>query len=167
MAKRVQLEIGQEWAFNRSRQASIGDYGFEKVIIKDVVPYSAGRWGYDIRKSGGGQGVLVSKNNRYHGEDNWRDSVVQLSQLFKPWSEFEVENEAYQAQKKINEAAWAIKKAENEKFRQEVYVPALKEFIDAVQGVSGKRLSSYDEIGKLPIEVLQAVAQAIKVQQVA
>lgn len=166
MAKRSQIAVGQEWAFNRSRQVSVGDYGFEKVIIKDVVPYSGSRWGGVRGKTASGQGVLVSKNNRWNGEDNWQDSVIQLSQLFKPWGEFEVERAAYDAQKKINEAAWAIKKAENEKYRQEVYVPALKEFLDAVQAVSGKRLSSYDEIGKLPIEVLQAIAQAIKVEQV-
>ena len=163
MAKRIQLEIGQEWAYNRSRQVFVGDYGFEKVIIKDVVPYEQSRWGGSRRKTNSGQGVLVSKRTYWSGEESWSDDVVQLSQLHYQWSEFEVARSEYEAKKKISDAAREVEKAKQEKFRQEVYVPALKEFVEAVQAVSGKRVSSYDEIGKLPVEVLQAITNSIKV----
>jgi hypothetical protein len=158
MAKRIELAIGQEWAFIRTRGAEIGDYGFHKVVIASVEHYEKGT--YQSRKVSKGQGVLVKTDGGY-------EKVVQLSQLFKPWAEFEVEKAEYEAQRKIWLAKAAIEKAEREKFDAEVYRPALQEFQSVINQYSGKYVSEWDRVGQLPIEVLQAIVQAIKVDKVA
>ena len=158
MAKRIELAIGQEWAFNRSRGAEIGDYGFQKVTIASVEHYEKGY--HAVRKVSKGQGVLVTTEGGY-------EKVVQLSQLFKQWSEFAVEKAEYEAQRKIWLAKAAIEKAEREKFDVEVYRPALHEFHAVIKEYSGKHVSEYDRVNQLPIEVLQAIVQAIKVNKVA
>ena len=101
----------------------------------------------------------------------WNDEkyqkVVQLSQLWKLWSEFQVERAEYDAAKVISDAAAKIARAEREKFNEEVYQPALREFREVLQQISGKYVSNYDRVEQLPIEVLQAVVKAIRVEQVA
>lgn len=165
MAKRSQIAVGQKWAFNRSRQVSVGDYGFETVIIKSVEAYEKGYSG--VRKSNSGQGVLVSKNSRHYGEDNWIDSVVQLSQLFKLWSEYEVELEAYKIKKAGWDAQAAVAKAEREKYQKEIYQPAFREFQDVVSKVSNKYIGSYSRVEELPVEILQLVIESYKAKEAA
>jgi hypothetical protein len=158
MAKRIELAVGQEWAFNRSRGASIGDYGFQKVVIASVGHYEKGTYkSYKVEK---GNGVLVKTESGY-------EKVVQLSQLFKQWSEFQVEKAEYEAQRKIWIAEAAIERAKREKFEAEVYRPALEEFRSVVKEYSGEYVSEYDRVNQLPIEVLQAIVQAIKINKVA
>ena len=95
-------------------------------------------------------------------ETTWTKKVVQLSQLFIPWAEYEVQRAEYEAQRKVANEKAAIAKAEKKKFQQEVYKPAYKEFIQAVEAISGQRLSGYTEVRELPIEVIQAITEAIK-----
>lgn len=163
MAKRSQIEVGQEWAYQRSRDHYIGNYGYQKAVIVAVEPYEQRTYG-GIRKTSKGQGVLVELVG-------WNEQkfqkVVQLSQLWKLWGEFEVERAAYDAAKVISDAQNAIIKAEREKFNAEVYQPALREFQKIAQEVSGKYVSGYDRIDQLPIEVLQAIINALKVDKVA
>jgi hypothetical protein len=158
MAKRIEIAIGQEWAFNRSRGAEIDDYGFQKVTIASVEHYQKGT--YQSYKVSKGQGVLVTTDGGY-------EKVVQLSQLFKPWAEFVVEKAEYTEQRKIWLAKAAIEKAEREKFDAEVYRPALHEFHAVIKEYSGEYVSEYDRVNQLPIEVLQAIVRAIKTQKVA
>lgn len=169
MAKRSQIAVGQEWAFNRSRSHYIGNYGYKKVIIEAIEPHEQNRWSGQIHKVESGLGVLVKVGARWGNqtETTWTKMVVQLSQLFIPWAEYEVQRAEYEAQRKIAEKKNAIEKAEREKFKEEVYQPAYKEFINAVEAISGKRLSGYTEVQELPIEVIQAITEAIKEKAVA
>lgn len=168
MAKRSQIAVGQEWAYGRSRSHYIGQY-YEKVTIEAVEPYEANRWGGGIRKTTSGLGVLVKIGHRWGSqtETTYTSKVVQLSQLFIPWAEYEVQKAEYEAQRKIASEKAAIAKAEREKFQQEIYQPAYKEFIEAVEAISGKRLSGYTEVRELPIEVIKAITEAIKEKAVA
>ena len=160
MAKRSQIEVGQEWAYQRSRQHEHTAWGgHEKVIIVAVEPYEKGySKNYQVKK---GNGVLVKVGSGY-------ERVVQLSQLWKPWAEYEVAQAEYEIQYKISEEKAKIAKAEREKFQQEVYKPALREFLKAIEPFSnGKYVSGWTRIEELPVEVLQAVAQLAKEKAVA
>lgn len=167
MAKRSQIAVGQEWAYNRSRNHYIGNYGYEKVIIEAVEPYEQSRYGGRINQTKSGLGVLVKRQSGWVKEGHWYQEVIQLSQLFIPWAEYEVQRAEYEAQRKIANEKAAIEKAKREKFKEEVYQPAYKEFINAVEAISGKRLSGYTEVQELPIEVIQAITEAIKEKAVA
>ena len=160
MAKRSQIEVGQEWAYQRSRQHEHTAWGgHEKVIIVAVEPYDKGySKNYQVKK---GNGVLVKVGSGY-------ERVVQLSQLWKPWAEYEVAQAEFEVQYKISQEKAKIAKAEREKFNQEVYQPALKEFLKAIEPFSGgKYVSGWTRIEELPVEVLQAVAQLAKEKAVA
>jgi hypothetical protein len=169
MAKRSQLVVGQEWAYGRSRTHYIGGQYYEKVIIEAVEPFKQSAYRGEIFQTTIGSGVKVKVGHRWGNatETTWTSKVVQLSQLFIPWAEYEVRKAQYEVQSKINREKAAIAKAEKEKFQQEVYQPAYKEFIEAVEAISGKRLSGYTEVQELPIEVIQAITQAIKEKAVA
>jgi hypothetical protein len=153
MAKRNQLVKGQEWAYQRSRSHYIGDW-FTKVIIEEVEPYEKGYNG--PRKSGSGSGVWIKS-----AEARYVPSVIQLSQLFIPWSEYEVQRAEYEAKKKISDAESAIRNAERKKYQEEVFAPAVKEFQRVVQDGTGKWVSSWD-VEKFPIEVIQFVIESAK-----
>ena len=164
MAKRSQLVVGQEWAFNRSRSNDISDR-CSKVIIAAVEPYETVGYSGSI-KTQKGLGVIVKEEgawSKVEGGRPWETTVVQLSQLIMPWAEYEVRRAEYEARRKIWIEEAAIAKVANEKFQQEVYQPAYNEFIEAIEAISGKRLSSYEKVGSLPIEVLTAVAKLAKV----
>jgi len=169
MAKRHQLEVGQEWAYHRERKHGHSAYGgYYKVVIESIEPHEQSRYGGGIRKISSGLGVLVSVHEKWHGEPRVHQKVVQLSQLWKPWSEYEVAQAEYQVQYKISEEKAKVAKAEREKFQQEVYKPALKEFLQAIESISGgKYVSGWTRIEELPVEVLQAVAQLAKEKAVA
>ena len=166
MAKRSQLEVGQEWAYHRERKHEHRFYGgYYKVVIE---PHEQSRWGGSISKSGSGLGVLVSIHEHWQGEPRVYQKVVQLSQLWKPWAEYEVAQAEYEVQYKISEEKAKIAKAEREKFQREVYEPALREFLKAIEPFSGgKYVSGWTRIEELPVEVLQAVAQLAKEKAVA
>jgi len=168
MAKRNQLVVGQEWAYNRSRSHYIGNYGYEKVVIEAVEPHEQWRYG-EIAQRGTGLGVKVKVAVRYGYETElrWISKVVQLSQLFIPWAEYEVQRAEYEAQQKIAQNKAAIAKAERQEFQEKVYQPAYKEFIEAVEAISGHRLSGYTEVRELPIEVLKAITELAKEKAVA
>lgn len=168
MAKRGQLVVGQEWAYNRSRSHYIGNYGYEKVIIEAVEPHEQWRYG-EISQVKKGLGVKVKVQVRYGYEEQprWISKVVQLSQLWIPWAEYEVQYAEHKVQQEIAQKKAAIAKAEREEFQEKVYQPAYKEFIEAVEAISGKRLSGYTEVKELPIEVIQAITEAIKEKAVA
>lgn len=169
MAKRSQLAVGQEWAYHRERKHEHKFYGgYYKVVIESVEPHEQSRYGGRISKTGSGLGVLVSVHERYHGEPRVYQKVVQLSQLWKPWAEYQVAQAEYEVQYKISEEKAKIAKAEREKFQQEVYQPALREFLKAIEPFSGgKYVSGWTRIEELPVEVLQAVAQLAKEKAVA
>jgi hypothetical protein len=169
MAKRSQLAVGQEWAYSNKRQHQHSAWGGHyKATIESVEPYKANRYGSNIRPSGEGLGVLVSVEEKWRGEIRKTQKVIQLSQLWKPWAEYEVERAEYLGQYKINEEKAKIAKAEKEKFQQEVYRPALKEFFQAIKPFTGEKyVSGYTRIEELPIEVLQAVTKAIQEKAVA
>ena len=169
MAKRSQLEVGQEWAYHRERKHEHRFYGgYYKVVIESVEPHEQSRYGGRISKSGSGLGVLVSIHEHWQGEPRVYQKVVQLSQLWKPWAEYQVAQAEYEVQYKISEEKAKIAKAEKEKFQREVYQPALREFLKAIEPFSGgKYVSGWTRIEELPVEVLQAVAQLAKEKAVA
>jgi hypothetical protein len=169
MAKRSQLEVGQEWAYHRERQHGHKFYGgYNKVVIESVEPHEQSSYSGRISKSGSGLGVLVSIHEQWQGEPRVREKVVQLSQLWKPWAEYEIAQAEFEVQYKINEEKAKVAKAEKEKFQQEVYKPALREFLNAIEPFSnGKYVSGWSRIEELPVEVLQAVSKAIQEKAVA
>ena len=169
MAKRSQLEVGQEWAYHRERKHEHRFYGgYYKVVIESVEPHEQSSYSGSISKSGSGLGVLVSVHEHYQGEPRVYRKVVQLSQLWNPWAEYEVAQAEFEVQYKISQEKAKIAKAEKEKFNQEVYQPALKEFLKAIEPFSGgKYVSGWTRIEELPVEVLQAVAQLAKEKAVA
>jgi hypothetical protein len=169
MAKRSQLVVGQEWAYSNKRQHEHKFYGgYYKVVIESLEPYKASRYGGNIRQTGEGLGVLVSVHEQYQGQPRVYQKVVQLSQLWKPWAEYEVAQAEYEVQYRISEEKAKIAKAEREKFKQEVYAPAYKEFIKVIEQVSGgKYVSGYTRIEELPIEVLQGIVKLAQEKAVA
>jgi hypothetical protein len=170
MAKRSQLVVGAEWAYGRSRTHYIGGQYYEKVIIEAVEPHEQGKWNGRINKTSSGLGVLVKFGHRWGNqtETTWTSKVVQLSQLFIPWAEYEVRRAEYEVQSKINKEKAAIAKAEREKYQEEVYQPALKQFIQTIKPFAGGTyVSGWTKIEELPVEVLVAVTEALKEKAVA
>lgn len=166
MAKRSQIAVGQEWAYSRSRSHYIGNYGYEKVVIEAIEPHEQSSYSGRISKTEKGLGVLVKAKIGW-SKTEYRQTVVQLSQLFIPWAEYEVQRAEWEAQREIAAKQYAIAKAEREEFQEKVYQPAYKEFINAVEAISGKRLSGYTEVKELPIEVLKAITELAKEKAVA
>ena len=169
MAKRSQIAVGQEWAYKNTRSHYIGYSGYQKVTIEAIEPHKQHSYRGEIFATTTGNGVKVKYEVQWYGETESRSisKVVQLSQLFIPWAEYEVQRAEYEAAEKIRTAKAKVEKAKREKFQEEVYKPALKEFINAVEAISGQRLATYTEVGELPIEVIQAVTEAIKEKAVA
>lgn len=164
MAKRNQLEVGQQWAFSSSRGHDISKYGlYDMATIVSVEPHEQARYSSRISKVSGGNGVLVSIIYRYQGIESIRQKVIQLSELFMLWSEFVPAMEAEKIRQKAAWEARQVREAEQRKFNAEVYAPALREFLDAIQTINGQYVGSYKRIDQLPIEVLQAITNALKV----
>ena len=160
MAKRSQIAVGQEWAYQRGRQHEYTAWGaHEKAIIVAVEPYEKGySKNYQVKK---GNGVLIKVGSGY-------ERVVQLSQLWKPWAEYEIGQAEYKAQWEITQAKYAVIKAEKEKFQKEVFNPALKEFFQVIKPFAGESyVSGWTRLEELPIEVIQAITEAIKEKAVA
>lgn len=166
MAKRNQLAVGQEWAYHRGRTHYIGE-SYVKVIIEAVEPHEEWRSGIHQVEKGLGVKVKIGSRWGHQTEIVWRSTVIQLSQLFIPWAEYEVQKAEYKVQKEIAEKQAGIAKAERIKFQEEIYQPAYKEFINAVEAISGHRLSGYTKINELPIEVLKAITELVKEKAVA
>lgn len=168
MAKRSQLAVGQEWAYSNKRQHQHSAWGGHyKATIESVEPYKANRYGSNIRPSGEGLGVLVSVEERWQGEIRKTQKVIQLSQLWKPWAEYEIGQAEYKAQWEIAQAEAKVARAEREKYHEEVFKPAFHEFIRAIEQVSGVKVWGGQELKELPVEVLQAVTKAIQEKAVA
>lgn len=170
MAKRSQIAVGQEWAYKKSRSHYIGYSGYEKVTIEAIEPHEQSKYRGEIFQRSTGNGVKVKYEVQWYGETESRSisKVVQLSQLFIPWAEYEVQRAEYEAAEKISQARARIAKAEREKFQQEVYQPALKEFFQTIKPFAGESyVSGWTRIEELPIEVIQAVTKAIKEKAVA
>lgn len=164
MAKRNQLEVGQQWAFSSKRGHNISKYGnYDMATIVSVEPHDQSRYSSRISKASSGNGVLVSITYRYQGIESIRQEVIQLSELFMLWSEFVPAMEAEKIRQKAAWEARKVREAEQEKFRAEVYAPALREFQDAIKATTGEYVSQFDRISGLPIEVLQAITNALKV----
>lgn len=159
MAKRSQLAVGQEWAYQRGRNHEHTAWGgHEKAVIVAVEPYEKGySKNYQVQK---GNGVLIKVGSGY-------ERVVQLSQLWKPWAEYEVGQVEYKAKYEIAQKKAAIAKAEREKFQQEVFQPAYREFKKVIEAVTGRYVSDYTRVEELPIEVIQAITEALKEKAVA
>ena len=164
MAKRSQLAVGQEWAYSNKRQHEYTSWGSHyKATIVALEPYEKS-YGGKIWQTAKGNGVLVEVEG-YNGKVQ---KVLQLSQLWIPWAEDEVGNAEYQVQYKINEEKAKVAKAEKQKFQQEVYLPALREFVKVLEPYApNKYISGWTRIEELPVEVLQAVTKAIQEKAVA
>lgn len=164
MAKRNQLEVGQQWAFSSSRGHDISKYlDYKMATIVSLEPHEQARHSGRINKTIGGNGVLVSITSTHAGEEWTRQEVIQLSELFMVWSEFVPAMEAEKIRQKAAWEARQVREAEQAKFHSEVYAPALMEFQNAIKATTGKYVSQYDRISGLPIEVLQAITNALKV----
>lgn len=164
MAKRNQLEVGQQWAFSSSRGHNISKHGnYDMATIVSVEPYEKHRYTSRINKVSSGNGVLVSITYRYQGIESTRQDVIQLSELFMLWSEFVPAMEAEKIRQKAAWEARQVREAEQRQFNTEVYAPALREFLDAIQTINGQYVGSYNRIDQLPLEVLQAITNALKV----
>lgn len=162
MAKRNQLEVGQQWAYSNKRNHDISrTWSFGMVTIKAVEPYEKSYNG--VRPTERGNGVLVEINEMVYGEARTRTGIIQLSNLFMLWEEFVPAQQ--EAQKKAEQEAEArkVREEEQHKFNKEVYYPALNDFRDAIEAATGKRIFSYSRINELPIEVLQAITNTLKV----
>jgi hypothetical protein len=164
MAKRSQLQVGQEWAYSNKRQHeySAWTHNHYKATIVAIEPYKKS-YGGKIWKTAKGNGVLVEVQG-YNGKFQ---KVLQLSQLWIPWAEYEVGQAEYHVQYKISEAKARVAQAEREKFKQEIYNPAYKEFIKVIEQFNGgKYVSGLTRIEELPVEVLQAITQLAKEREV-
>ena len=163
MAKRSQLAVGQEWAYSNKRQHEYTSWGGHyKATIVAIEPHEK-TYGGKIWKVAKGNGVLVEVEG-YNGKFQ---KVLQLSQLWIPWAEYEVGLVEYKAEWEITQAKARVERVKQEKFEKEVYAPALREFQKAIEQISGKYVGTYETVGQLPIEVLQAVTKAIQEKAVA
>jgi len=161
MAKRSQLAVGQEWAYQRGRSHEYSPWGaHRKATIVAVEPYEAGySKNYKTTK---GNGVLVTI-----GEGPYQQ-VVQLSQLWQPWAEYEVGQAEYKVQYEISEKKRQVALAKQKEFEREVYQPALSQLLKAIEPFAGESyVSGWTRIEELPIEVIQAITEAIKEKAVA
>jgi hypothetical protein len=152
MAKKSQIAVGQEWACGRRRgkrrRHYIGGY-YNKVTIVWIA----------LR----GSGVQVQYHELDQGETRIIDTIVQLSQLFMPWAEYEVKRAEYVEAEKIREEKAKIAEAKREKFKEEVFNPALKEFFAVIKPFAGnKYVDGWTKIEELPVGVLVAVTEAMK-----
>lgn len=162
MAKRNQLEVGQQWAFSYKRNHDINrTWDFQMATIKAVEPYEKSYNG--VRPTERGNGVLVEINEMVYGEARTRTGIIQLSNLFMTWEEFVPAKEEAEKKAKQEAEARKVREEEQRKFNAEVLAPALREFEDAIKATTGKFVSRYDSIKELPIEVLQAITNALKV----
>lgn len=170
MAKRSQIAVGQEWAYKKSRSHYIGYSGYEKVTIEAIEPHEQSKYRGEIFQRSTGNGVKVKYEVQWYGETESRSisKVVQLSQLFIPWAEYEVQRAEYEAAEKIRTAKAKVEKAKREKFQQEVFNPALSQLLKAIKPFAGEEyVSGWTRLEELPIEVIQAVTEAIKEKAVA
>lgn len=168
MAKRSQIAVGQEWAYRRSRQHGHEAWGaYEKAVIVAVEPYEQSKYRGEFFQRATGNGVKVEIQTHWAGKRQTITKVVQLSQLWKPWAEYEVGQAEYKVQYEIAQKKAAIAKAERQEFQQKVYQPALKEFKKVIEAVTGKYVSDYTRVEELPIEVIQAITEAVKEKAVA
>lgn len=171
MAKRTELAVGQVWAYNRSRQVRIGQYGYgwEKVTIVSTTPAKKwNRYSSQWVETSTGQGVLVEYTERRNGIPTTSQKIVQLSQLHMMWDKYETELAEYNAQREIAEAKVAIAKAEKETFMAETYNPALAELRKTIKDATGKDFTDYIKDARyahswevLPIEVINFLNQAL------
>jgi hypothetical protein len=164
MAKRSQITVGQEWAYKRSRHHEHTAWGgYEKAVIVAVEPYEKGySKNYQVQK---GNGVLIKIVSGYGAG---YERVVQLSQLWKPWAEYEVAQAEFKVQWEISQAKAKVAKAEKEKFKEEVFNPALRELFQAIKPLTGGTyISGWTRLEELPIEVIQGITEAIKEKAVA
>ena len=165
MAKRNELEVGQEWAYKNTRNHQFNDYGVshEKATILSVEKWKCNKWGGEARQLDSGTGVLVEVTSKWQGKEVKMQKVVQLGFLWMPWNEYEVGQKNHLVEMEKERAIRDERRKEHEKFQSEIYKPALKEFQDAIEAVTGKYIASHKTIDQLPIEVLQAITNAMKV----
>jgi len=156
MAKRSELQAGQEWAYSRTREHNFFRF-HEKVVILSTEPYEQSHWSYssEPRKTSKGSGVLVKLGNL--------ETVVQLSTLWMPWFDYVIDKAEHDKQWQATMEANAIARAEARKFQKEIYQPALRELQQAMEGAGLDGISAfYDMESSFKLETIQFLTEAIK-----
>jgi hypothetical protein len=158
--KRTELVVGAELAYQRRTSAADSTYGIEKAVVLAVEPHEKGYRGREARPVSNGNGVLVSISTRFLGRPDVRTEVVQLSTLVGDFAAEMARREAAEAADRTRREQWeAQKNAHHAEFD-----PALRAMMTQIESTTGKYVSDYTELRKLPLEVVQAITAALAAQ---
>ena len=176
MAKRKDLEVGQEWAWTSTRDHRYAD----KVIVIDTAPHEEStHWRKEntIHKVAHGKGVLVQqtvrteeRQEREDGEVVWAygtkevQRVALLQHLVMPWAEYVKEEEAKaKANARRNEY-----EDQQRQYKREIHDPAVAELLKVLLKVAKEvkpntwQINDYGRIRELDTEVIKHLTEILQ-----
>jgi inosine-uridine nucleoside N-ribohydrolase len=101
---------------------------------------------------------LVKIVSRWQGELRERTDVVQLSTLVGDYAAEVARRQALYVAEQKRRADWEVEKAAADAIRR----PALAAMMTEIKAI--KYVSDYTELGKLPLEVIEAITKALAAQ---
>jgi hypothetical protein len=175
MAKRKDLEVGQEWAWTSTRDHRYAS----KVVILDTAPHQEvthWRRANTIQKTEIGKGVLVQKTvrseerqEREDGEVVWTygtkevQHVALLQHLVMPWAKYVKESEA----KDASEARRREYEEQQRLYKQTIHEPALATLLKILLKVAREvkpntwQIYDYSRIRELDTEVVKHLTEIL------
>lgn len=160
--KRSELRVGAKVAYIGSKQR-FNEKPIE-VTVLSIDPWERrNSYPYGIREAIKGNGVLVEGNFRpWMLEESLEKKVLQLSALVGDYQDAKSRYDEVEARVAEARRVEEVKRAENQRFRQEVYAPAFHRFKRAVQDIkSGSPLYASTKLEDLDVEVLDAITDAL------
>lgn len=158
--KRTELVVGAELAYQRRTNGTDSTFDIEKAVVLATEPHENRYRGRELRPVSKGNGVLVKIERRMFGEMKWYTEVVQLSTLVGNYTAEIARREALSAAEKVRREQWEAQKAAH----HAEFDPALQAMMAQIKGTTGKYVSDYTELRKLPLEVVQAITAALAAQ---
>ena len=176
MAKRKDLQVGQEWAWTSTRDHRYAD----KVVILDTAPHEESthwRKPNTIHKTEIGKGVLVQKTvrteerqEREDGEVVWTygtkevQRVALLQHLVMPWAEYVKEEEA-----KAKANARRQEYEEQQRlYKQTIHEPAVSQLLKILLKVAKEvkpntwQIYDHSRIRELDTEVVKHLTEILQ-----
>lgn len=156
MAKRTELEIGQEWAHVTGQAGKYSLFG-DKVTIVAIEPYEYNRYTGKTRQVSGGQNVLVSAMYYYGGgEPKQANKVVQLRHLVELWEPYSERTEKTKAER----AEMEKRRKERQDYRQNVVQPKVEQVVKLLK-TSG-HVSEYTALKEMEEGTIDYLIQVLK-----
>lgn len=150
MAKKAQLAVGQEWVYAPSPSKPFG-WANKKVTIVGAV---SGLANNEVKVS--------YETKQWGGSTFTKTETVPIARLTMPWSEYGAAKAAWQAQQDELNAQVMKERAEYQKWVSTVQAPAIREFLAAVQTVTGVELSAYQRVSEIDPATLAVITAKLK-----